>query len=156
MNWFDEFRVPEEDAPPMRVVRTRREPHFHGRMSERCLFEAGKRGPNALMTYLVLWHYQHWKRWEWVELSGHLCDAKGLRAAQRQQGIARLTQSPALIQVKARRNGCPVTAKAVDPWPPGEDGLYFRGFMSFRCLRTAFQCSRGGALRAYLLITDSA
>ena len=152
MSWLDEFRASETDVTPTRVVRATGEPHFHGRMSERCLFEAGRRGRNALMTYLVLWHYQFLKRWTWVRLDGELCSAEDLSAAQRQQGIARLIQTPALIQVQDRRNGCPVTARAIDPWPPGDEGLYFRGFMSFRCFREAFLCSRGNALLTYLLI----
>jgi len=152
MSWLNEFCASETDAAPIRVVRPRREPYFHGRMSERCLFEAGKRGRNALMTYLLLWHYQFWKHWNWVQLDGALCSAEGLSAAQRQQGVARLTRTPALIEVQQRRNGCPVTARAIDPWPPGDEGLYVKGFMSFRCLREAFLCSRGNALLAYLLI----
>ena len=152
MSWLEEYRVSPTDAAPMRVVHRRREPHFHGRMSARSLFEAGRRGRNALMTFLVLWYYQLWKGLEWVELRGDLCRDVGLGAAQRQAGIAALQQSPALIQIRDRRAGCPVSAKAIDPWPPGVGQLYFRGFMSFRCLSAAYGCSKGGALLAYLLI----
>ena len=152
MSWLEEYRVSPADAAPIRLVRRRREPHFHGRMSARSLFEAGRRGRNALMTFLLLWYYQFWKKWEWVELRGELCRDAGLGEAQRQSGIAALQQSPALIQLKDRRAGCPVSARAIDPWPPGEDQLYFRGFMSFRCLSKAYGCSKGGALLAYLLI----
>jgi hypothetical protein len=152
MSWLDECSASETDVAPIRVVRRRREPHFHGRMSARSLFEAGRRGRNALMTFLVLWYYQLWKKWEWVELHGDLCRNVGLNAAQRQSGIAKLQQPPALIQLQDRRSGCPVSARAIDPWPPGEDQLYFRGFMSFRCLSKAYGCSKGGALLAYLLI----
>ncbi len=152
MSWLDECSASETDVAPIRVVRASREPHFHGRMSARSLFEAGRRGRNALMTFLVLWYYQLWKKWEWVELHGDLCRNVGLNAAQRQSGIAKLQQPPALIQLQDRRSGCPVSARAIDPWPPGEDQLYFRGFMSFRCLSEAYGCSKGGALLAYLLI----
>ena len=152
MSWLEDYRVSPSNAAPMRVVHRKREPHFHGRMSARSLFEAGRRGRNALMTFLVLWHYQLWKKWEWVELRGDLCRDAGLGETQRQAGIAALQQSPALIQIRDRRAGCPISAKAIDPWPPGEGQLYFRGFMSFRCLSTAYGCSKGGALLAYLLI----
>jgi len=152
MSWLEEYRVSPDDAAPMRLVRRRREPHFHGRMSARSLFEAGRRGRNALMTFLVLWYYQLLKKSEWVELCGDLCRDVGLNAAQRQSGIAKLQQSPALIQLQDRRSGCPITARAIDPWPPGEGQLYFRGFMSFRCLSKAYGCSKGGALLTYLLI----
>jgi hypothetical protein len=121
-------------------------------MSARSLFEAGRRGRNALMTFLLLWHYQLWKKWEWVELRGELCGDAGLGEAQRQAGIKALQRSPALIQVRDQRPGCPVSARAIDPWPPGEGQPYFQGFMSFRCLSTAYGCSKGGALLAYLLI----
>jgi hypothetical protein len=152
MSWLEEYRASPTDAAPMRLVHRRREPHFHGRMSARSLFEAGRRGRNALMTFLLLWYYQLLKKWEWVELRGELCREAGLGEAQRQAGIKALQQSPALIQVRERRPGCPVSARAIDPWPPGEGQLYFRGFMSFRCLSMAYGCSKGGALLAYLMI----
>lgn len=152
MSWFDEYRFDQSDTSPMRVVRPRREPHFHGGMSARSLFEAGRRGRNALMTFLLLWHYQHWKKWEWVQLRGELCKDVGYGEAQRQAGIAALQRYPALIEVQPHRQGCPISARAIDPWPPGEGRLYFRGFMSFRCLTAAYKCSKGGALLAYLLI----
>jgi hypothetical protein len=152
MSWLEEYRVSPADAAPMRLMRRRREPHFHGRMSARSLFEAGRRGRNALMTFLLLWHCQLWKKWDWVELRGELCDGAGLGEAQRQAGIAALQRPPALIQLQDRRPGCPVSARAIDPWPPGEGQLYFRGFMSFRCLSMAYGCSKGGALLAYLVI----
>lgn len=157
MSWLDEYRRDPSRPRPSPPAAECGEPHFHGGMSDHCLFEAGRRGRNALMAYLTLWHYVlpkpsplavkiHGKRW--LTLSREVAESAGLSHGQFRAGLGRLLADQRLAE--EQQSGRGYVACPLDPWPPGET-LYFKGFMSFRCFRVAAQCSKGSALLVYIL-----
>jgi hypothetical protein len=117
-------------------------------MSLRCLLEAARQGPAALLTYMLAWHIRHLRRTEWVELNKKNCDRAGLTERQRRTGVERLAGHTQLLHVQQRR-GRPTLVMPVDPWP---EETYFSGYMSWECLKRAAAAQpKGASLAVYVV-----
>jgi hypothetical protein len=146
MSFLEHF----QPAPnQLRMHKQRRQrPHFHGRMSLRCLLEAAENGAATLLTYLLVWHAHFFKKQEWVELNDETCSLAGLSEHRRQSALRDLARKTGLIEVE-RRPGRPARVRPTDPWP---DSPYFMGYMSFDCLvQAAASQPKGKALAVYVI-----